>query len=61
MPREKKNGQFINIYLRKDLFEQLDKFCTSNGVTKTFAVEKGIELYLEKHNSEQTNDGQKNI
>ena len=58
MPREKKDGQFVNIYLRKDLYDRLEEFCRETGVTKTFAIEKGVELYLGKNKSKQNTDGQ---
>ena len=58
MPREKKDGQFVNIYLRKDLYDRLEEFCRETGVTKTFAIEKGVELYLGKKESKQDTDGQ---
>lgn len=48
MPREKKDGKFINLYIRKDLYDRLDSLCKIIGTSKTFAIEKGLELYLEK-------------
>ncbi len=48
MPREKKDGRFLNLYLRTDLYNRLEFFCKETGVTKTFAVEKGLELYFKE-------------
>ena len=45
MPTPKKDGKYLNIYMDRQLFEQLQQFCTENGVTKTFAVEKVPFLY----------------
>ncbi len=48
MPTPKKDGKYLNIYMDRQLFEQLQQFCTENGVTKTFAVEKGVRMYLKE-------------
>lgn len=48
MPTPKKDGKYLNIYMDRQLFEQLQQFCIENGVTKTFAVEKGVRMYLKE-------------
>lgn len=47
MPTPKKDGHYINIYMDRKLYEELQNYCKENGVTKTFAVEKGVRMYLE--------------
>lgn len=58
MAREKKDGQFVNVYLRRDLNELLDNYCKDSGVTKTFVIEKGIQMYLSDKEINKKNDGQ---
>lgn len=46
MSTPKKDGHYFNIYMERKLYEELQEYCRENGVTKTFAVEKGTRMYL---------------
>ncbi len=46
MARAKKDGQFFNCYLRKDILERLAAYSDETGIPKTFVVEKALEKYL---------------
>lgn len=48
MPTPKKDGHYFNIYMDRELYEELQAYCRENGDTKTFAVEKGTRMYLDK-------------
>lgn len=41
----KKDGRFINVKLRADLYVKLCDFCEKSGQSKTVAVERAIEEY----------------
>lgn len=40
MAREKKDGKHINLYIEKEILEQLEKYCEKVGQTKTMAIER---------------------
>ena len=46
MVRLKKDGQFFNCYLRKDILERLTIYSDDTGIPKTRVVEKALEKYL---------------
>lgn len=49
MPRPKKDGRYLNLYLDRALYEEFEQFCESLGQTKTVAAErafKGVEYSL---------------
>ena len=48
MPRPKKDGKFVNFYLKKDLAEQLDKYSEQTMIPKTSIMEIALQEYLEK-------------
>lgn len=48
MARAKKDGQYFNCYLRKDILERLTAYSDETGIPKTFVVEKALQEYLDK-------------
>jgi len=44
MPRSKKDGRYLNLYLDRALNEELEKFCESLGQTKTVAAERTFRM-----------------
>ena len=47
MARVKKDGQFFNCYLRKDILERLTVYSGDTGIPKTIVVEKALQKYLD--------------
>lgn len=47
--RPKKDGKYINCYIKKDIAEELEKFVETTGLPKTVAVEHALKMYLENH------------
>ena len=47
MARVKKDGQFFNCYLRKDILERLTAYSNNTGIPKTVVVEKALLKYLD--------------
>ena len=47
MPREKKDGRYINYYLARDIYEQVAQYAKENGHTMTCAVERLLKKGLE--------------
>ena len=46
MARAKKDGQFLNCYIRKEIFDKLALYSDDTGIPKTRVVEKALEKYL---------------
>jgi len=47
MPRPKKNGEKISLFLNKELIDKLRKDAEKKGQTLTVAIERAIDAYLE--------------
>jgi len=47
MPRPKKNGEKISLFLNKDLIDKLREDADKKGQTLTVALERSIDLYLD--------------
>ena len=52
MPREKKDGKFINYYIRREIYEELKKYSEEKGQTMTMALERILKEYLQKTKEE---------
>lgn len=66
MPRPKKDGRYLNLYLDRALYEEFEQFCESLRQTKTVAAERAFRMYMDamKQNPEQLlknkEEGEKN-
>ena len=47
MPRPKKDGRYLNLYLDRALHEEFEQFCESLGQTKTVAAERAFQMYMD--------------
>jgi len=47
MARAKKDGQFLNCYIRKEIFDKLALYSDDTGIPKTVVVEKALQKYLD--------------
>ena len=48
MARAKKDGQFLNCYIRKELFEKLTQYSVDTSLPKTAIVEKALLKYFDE-------------
>lgn len=48
MARAKKDGQYINCYVEKDVVEKLERYCNATGLTKTVAIERILTKYFDE-------------
>ena len=55
MARAKKDGVFINYYIKKDIKEKLDKYCEDVGQTNTMALERILGKYLDEYFKDKEN------
>lgn len=53
MARPKKNGTYLNVCIETPIYERLEKMCEDAGQTKTVAVERALNLYLDDYEEKQ--------
>ena len=53
MPRSKKDGNYLNIKLDRQLYERLENACEIGGQTKTTLVERAKDVYLDDFEKKQ--------
>lgn len=46
MARAKKEGHFLNCYIRKEIYDKLAQYSEETSIPKTAVVEKALEKYL---------------
>lgn len=56
MPRQKKDGVYINYYIEKEVKERLDKYCDEVGQTNTTAIERILTKFLDEFEKKDTVD-----
>lgn len=49
MGRPKKDGVYINYYIKREVKELLDKYCEEVGQTNTMAIERILSQYLSEY------------
>ena len=59
MAKKTKESQPFSIRMEKNTFERLDKFCQNSGLTKTVAVEKAVNIFIEDYESKMKNASKK--
>lgn len=55
MPREKKDGRYINYKIRRDLYERLEQYAEEKGQSKTVAIERILEAHLNEYFKDKYN------
>ena len=48
MSRPKKEGKFINAYVRKDIADRVDAYSEASLIPKTAILEMALQEYLDK-------------
>ena len=49
MPRKKKDSKNFTCKFDRDIFEKLEEFCQLSGQSKTLAVERAVQKYLDEN------------
>ena len=49
MAKKTKEYYLFSIRMDKQTFERLDKFCEDSGQTKTLAMERAINMYIDDY------------
>lgn len=53
MSREKKEGTYINIRIRQDVYDKFCDYAKEMGQTKTTALERILEHFFEENKRDQ--------
>lgn len=53
MARPKKNGTYLNVCIDTMVYERLERVCLDAGQTKTVAVERALEAYLDDYDEKK--------
>ena len=48
MPRAKKDGRYINCYVKKDIADRVDAYSEASLISKTAILEMALQEYLDK-------------
>ncbi len=49
MPKAKKDGHFLNCYIKQELWDELSVYFEETGVAKTTILEKALSEFFEKY------------
>ena len=52
-PRRESAVRMVSVRVDEDIYDELTALCTETGQTKTFAVQKAIEQYVQRYNEQQ--------
>ena len=50
MAREKKENVPVSVRMEKQTYERLADFCAESGQSKTVAIERAVNLYIDEYN-----------
>ncbi len=50
MPQIKKDYRMLNIKLDREVSDKLATFTADTGLTKTYAVEQALKVYIDQYN-----------
>lgn len=53
MAREKKESTPMSVRMETAIFERLEGFCKTSGMTKTVAIERAVNKYIDEYEEQQ--------
>ena len=59
MAKKTKESRPLSIRMEKNTFERLNEFCQNSGLTKTVAVEKAVNMFIEDYESKMKKTSKK--
>lgn len=57
MPRPKKDGHYINYYIARDVYDNLQAYAKEKGQTTTVAIERILRKYFDEQGFSTQNVG----
>ena len=61
MPRERKDGHYINLRIDRDLYDRFSKYCKQEERTKTAALERMLRTYLDAYDRQNSAGTEKKL
>ena len=49
MGRPKKEGQYLNVRINRDIYDRISEICEEAGHTKAYVVEKALTGFIEDY------------
>ena len=49
MGRPKKEGQYLNVRINRDIYDRISEICEEAGHTKAYVVEKALTSFIEDY------------
>ena len=56
MAKPRKQGEYLHCFIKADIMRDLIQYCNITGLSKTVAVEKAIQSYINSHKTDETDD-----
>ena len=53
MGRPKKEGQYLNVRIDRDVYERISEICEEAGHTKAYVVEKALTSFIEDYEEDK--------
>lgn len=53
MGRPKKEGQYLNVRIDRDVYDKISEICEEAGHTKAFVVEKALASFIEEYEEDK--------
>ena len=54
MARPKKPSHPITVRIEQNIFDRLNQFCNDSGQSKTVAIERVLQMYMDDYDKKQT-------
>jgi hypothetical protein len=61
MPRERKEGRYINLKIDTSLYERFSRYCDEEERTKTAALERMLRAYLDAYDRQNASGEKKRL
>ncbi|MBQ7994437.1 MAG: hypothetical protein IJM63_00060 [Solobacterium sp.] len=61
MPRERKDGHYINLRIDRGLYERFSRYCDQEERTKTAALERMMRAYLDAYEKQNASAKKKKL
>ena len=61
MPRERKDGQYINLRIDRNLYDRFSRYCDREERTKTAALERMLRTYLDAYEKQNASGKQRSL
>ena len=61
MAKQTKNSRPLSVRMESLTFERLQKFCIDSGQTKTLAIERAVNMYIDDYDDKMRRLSEQNV